>query len=209
MGMFPETAPDGPNGANVIEGAFQSNARYSVNSRYERYWDANALTHFTLARLGWNPDEKLEDIVSLFCRNHYGPAAGPHMAKYFLLKDECIRKSSHPGEKSPGDDIANDSPTVSGKWCFAWNWKSPLGRYAERLFMTTSPKQAAKNAVPLIAHLRAARGAAYGTKNIEIRERVEKEYDLLKLYLLSFGCEIDEHATDKIKFMRVGREDAE
>ena len=48
-----------------------------------------------------------------------------------------------------------------------------------------------------------------GTKDMEIRERVEKEYDLLKLYLLSFGCEIDEHATDKIKFMRVGREDAE
>jgi hypothetical protein len=75
--------------------------------------------------------------------------------------------------------------------------------------MTTSAKQAAKNAVPLIAHLRAARDAAYGTKDMEIRERVEKEYDLLKLYLLSFGCEIDEHATDKIKFMRVGRGDAE
>jgi hypothetical protein len=90
MGMSPETAPDGPNGANVTEGAFQSNARYSVNSRYERYWDANALTHFTLARLGWNPDEKLEDIVALYCRNHYGSAAAPHMAKYFLLKDEYI-----------------------------------------------------------------------------------------------------------------------
>ena len=209
MGMSPETAPDGPNGANVIEGAFQSNARFSVNSRYERYWDANALTHFTLARLGWNPNEKLEDIVALYCRNHYGSAAAPHMAKYFLLKDECIRKSSHPGEKPSDGDVSGDSPTASGEWCFAWNWKSPLGRYAERLFMTTSPKQAAKNAVPLIAHLRAARDAAYGTKDMEIRERVEKEYDLLKLYLLSFGCEIDEHATDKIKFMRVGREDAE
>ena len=41
------------------------------------------------------------------------------------------------------------------------------------------------------------------------RETVEAEYELMKLYLLSFGCELNEHKADKPRFMRVGREDAE
>ena len=207
MGMRPETRADGPNGSNVQ--GFMSNARFGTNASYERYWNSNALTHFTLARLAWNPDEKLEDIVALFCRNHYGAKAGPHMARYFLLKDANIRKSSHPGETPPDDDPGDDSPTRAGKWCFAWNWNSPLGRYAERLFMANTPKEAAKNAVPLLEPLYAARKAALELRDPQILERVEAEYELMKLYLLSFGCELNENKADKPRFMRVGRDDAE
>ena len=42
-----------------------------------------------------------------------------------------------------------------------------------------------------------------------VRDRVEAEYELMKLYLLSFGCELNEHKADKPRFMRVGREDNE
>ena len=207
MGMRPETRADGPNGSNLQ--GFMSNARFGTNASYERYWDSNALTHFTLARLAWNPEEKLEDIVALFCRNHYGSKVAPHMTKYFLLKDANIRKSSHPGEKSPDDDPNDDSPTRYGKWCFGWNWNSPLGRYAERLFMTTSPKEVTKNAIPLLEPLSEARRIACATRDPLIRDRVEAEYELMKLYLLSFGCELNEHKADKPRFMRVGREDNE
>ena len=207
MGMNPETRADGPNGSNVQ--GFMSNARFGTNASYERYWDSNALTHFTLARLAWNPDEKLEDIVALFCRNYYGAKIAPHMAKYFLLKDANIRKSSHPGEKSPDDDPNDDSPTRYGKWCFAWNWNSPIGRYAERLFMTTSPKEVTKNALPLLEPLYEARKIALALRDPVVRERVEAEYELMKLYLLSFGCELNEHKNDKPRFMRIGREDNE
>ena len=207
MGMRPETRADGPNGSNVQ--GFMSNARFGTNASYERYWDSNGLTQFTLARLAWNPDEKLEDIVALYCRNHYGSKVGPHMAKYFLLKDANIRTSSHPGEKSPDDDPNDDSPTRFGKWCFGWNWNSPIGRYAERLFRTTSPKDVTKNAVPLLEPLYEARKTALALRDPVVRERVEAEYELMKLYLLSFGCELNGHKNDKPRFMRIGREDSE
>ena len=207
MGMRPETRADGPNGSNLQ--GFMSNARFGTNASYERYWDSNALTHFTLARRAWNPDEKLEDIVALFCQNHYGSKVAPHMAKYFLLKDANIRKSSHPGEKSPDDDPSDDSPTRYGKWCFAWNWNSPLGRYAERLFMATTAKEVTKNAIPLLEPLYEARKIAGATRDPLVRDRVEAEYELMKLYLLSFGCELNEHKADKPRFMRVGREEVE
>ena len=204
MGVMPETMADGPNGSNVQ--GFMSNARFSTNASYERYWNSNALTHFLLARLAWNPDEKVEDAVALFCRNHYGSRAGVPMARYFLLKDANIRKSSHSGEKSPGDDLNDDSVTRSGEWCFTWNWFSPLGRYAEKLLMATEPKEAARNAVPLLEPLYEARKIANAMRNPLVMERVEAEYELMKLYLLSFGCELNEHRGDKPRFMRIGRE---
>ena len=128
------------------------------------------------------------------------------MARYFLLKDANIRKSSHPGEKSPGDDLTDDSVTRSGEWCLTWNWFSPLGRYAEKLLMAKEPKEAARNAVPLLEPLYEARKIANAMRNPLVMERVEAEYELMKLYLLSFGCELNEHRGDKPRFMCIGRE---
>lgn len=204
MGMRPETRADGPNGSNVQ--GFQSPARFQANRNYESYWDATALTHFTLARLAWNPNEKVEDIVNLYCRNHYGSKAGPFMAKYFLMKDANIRKSAHIGEVSPGDDPKDDSPTRFGKWCFAWNWNSPVSRYAERLFMTLDAEVAAKNAVPLLEQLYAARAAAMSLRDQTVIDRVEAEMDLMRIYLLGFGCEL-KGRSEKPHFTRIGRKD--
>jgi hypothetical protein len=66
-----------------------------------------------------------------------------------------------------------------------------------------------KNAIPLLEPLYEARKIASATRDPLIRERVEAEYELMKLYLLSFGCELSEHKNDKPRFMRVGREDTE
>ena len=54
------------------------------------------------------PDESLEDIVKLYCRSYYGPATGPLMARYFLLMDSNLVKSSHPGTRPPNDDPKDD-----------------------------------------------------------------------------------------------------
>ena len=204
MGMRPETRADGPNGSNVQ--GFQSPARFQPNRNYESFWDATALTHFTLARLAWNPNEKIEDIVNLYCRNHYGSKAGPFMAKYFLMKDANLRKSAHIGEPAPGDDPTDDSPTRFGEWCFAWNWNSPVSRYAERLFMTLDANEAAKNSIPLLEQLYAARAAAWSLLDQTILDRVEAEMDLMRIYLLGFGCEL-KGRSEKPHFTRIGRKD--
>lgn len=206
MGMLPESRGDGPNGAN--RRGFESKARCGADSQYAYHWDSDALHYFTLARLAWNPDEPLDEIVRLFCRNHYGAKVGPLMEKYFLRKDANVRASSHPGEVSPGDDGAVRA-TAKGKWCYGWNWNMPLGRYAERVFMTDKPSEVEENAMPLLEPLFAARVAATALRNQEVRNRVEADYDLMRRYLLSFGYELKEALTDKPVFMRKGFKDAE
>ena len=185
-GFMPETSSDSPNGVN--EGTFVARgARKSCERAYEDFWDASGLAHFTLARLGWNPDESLEDIVKLYCRSYYGPATGPLMARYFLLMDSNLVKSSHPGTRPPNDDPRDDGYAKIGPWCQTWNWKMPLTGYAKRLFMTSNAAEVEKTAMPLMEAMSAARASASDWK---VKCRIDKDYELLKMYLLSFGYEI-------------------
>ena len=186
-GFSPETRADGPDGANR-RGCDQPGRTQPSERAYEDFWDANALVHFALARLGWNPDEKVEDIVALFCRSWYGPKAGPEMAKYFLLMDENLRLSSHPGERNP---IPETGDFVNfGAWCMCWNWKMPLTSWTKRLFRAEKAEDVEKNAMPLITAMYDARRAAAG--DWLAQNRVDRDYELLKMYLLSFGYELYE-----------------
>ena len=185
-GFMPETSSDSPNGVN--EGTFvDRGARKFCERAYEDFWDASGLAHFALARLGWNPDESLEDIVKLYCRSYYGPTTGPLMAKYFLLMDANLVKSTHPGMRAPNDDPKDDGYAKVGPWCQTWNWKMPLTGYAKRLFMTSKAEEVEKTAMPLMEAIMAARASAASWK---VKGRVDKDYELLKMYLLSFGYEI-------------------
>ena len=133
------------------------------------------------------PDESLEDIVKLYCRSYYGPATGPLMARYFLLMDSNLVKSSHPGTRPPNDDPRDDGYAKIGPWCQTWNWKMPLTGYAKRLFMTSNAAEVEKTAMPLMEAMSAARASASDWK---VKCRIDKDYELLKMYLLSFGYEI-------------------
>ena len=180
-GFSPETIPDAPFDEKKFGGR-------RPERHHEDYWDASALAHFALARFGWNPDESVEDVVGLFCRSYYGPSVGPRMAKYFLAVDANRVKSSHPGERAPNDDPANDSYVSGGPWCFSWNWVMAVTSYSKRLFMTDRPEEVEKNAMPLLELIHDARLAA-NDAGYPARARVRKDYELFKMYLLAFGYE--------------------
>lgn len=187
-GFAPETRPDGPNAANIT-GYYGEGSTPDSERMFEDYWDSSGLLHFTLARLGWNPDESIEDIVNLYCRSYYGPKVGPLMAKYFLLMDSNLVKSSHPGEKAPNDDPADDRYAKIGPWCTTWNWKMPLTGFAKKLFMTSIAEEVERTAMPLMLAMSEARTESKKSEWI-VRCRIDKDYELLKRYLLCFGYEI-------------------
>ncbi|MBE6397729.1 MAG: DUF4838 domain-containing protein [Lentisphaerae bacterium] len=187
-GFMPEMLADGPNGVN--EGTYvDRGARLTSDRAYEDHWDASSLVYFTLARLGWNPNESLSDIVNLYCRSYYGPKVGPEMAKYFLLMDENLTKSANIGKRAPNDNPKNDAYDIVGPWCFTWNWKQDLSGFSKRLFMTSDPAEVEKTSMPLLSAMLKARTTPAEWK---VKCRVDRDSELLKMYLLPFGYEIYE-----------------
>ena len=197
-GVLPESLGDGPNGSN--HGGFVSVARCRDDRWYEYHWDSNCLSYFALARLAWNPDEPVEGIVRLWCRNYYGRATAPAMVRYFLAVDANLRAAGHPGEIDP--EAKDVGPTSSGKWCAAWNWAVPIGKWTRRLFAAETPADAKPQALALARILYEARDCADATRNQEIRNRFARDFDLFRRYLLSQGYELHEFRRKEPVFSR-------
>lgn len=207
LGATPETHPDGPNGGNVYGKEYFKWLRRAPQD-YELSWDASGLSHFALARLLWNPDESLEDIVSLYCRNYYGPQVGKVMTQYHLAVDKNIENSSHPGEK-PSKPEKGDFLN-SGDWCLCWNWEHQIGNYAAELFMTKDPEAVGKNAMPLLKPLYQSWKLAFESDNRLVVERVAKDLNLMEKYLLSCGYELSRTSLARFqtpRFNRVAKKD--
>ena len=202
LGATPETNPDGPNGANVYGKEYFKWLRRTPQD-YELSWDSAGLSHFALARLLWNPDEKLEDIVGIYCRNYYGPEAGKSMALYHLAVDKNIELSSHPGEK-PAKPEKGDFLN-SGEWCVCWNWEHQIGNYAAELFQTRNPSEVGKNAMPLLNPLYQAWKDAFESDNRLVVERVGRDMSLMEKYLLSSGYELSRSSLSRFEKPRFNR----
>ena len=207
LGATPETNPDGPNGGNVYGKEYFKWLRRAPQD-YELSWDAAALSHFALARLLWNPDEPLEEIVGLFCRSHYGPEAGKVMTQYHLMIDKNIETASHPGEKPSKPEKGDFLNT--GEWCLCWNWEHQIGNYAAELFLTRDPAAVEKNAMPLLTLLYQAWKLAFDSDNRLVVERVAKDLHLMEKYLLSFGYELSRSSLTRHqppRFNRIAKKD--
>ena len=192
LGCTPETGPDGPNGANLPDGSDDLPRWLKTDSYYENRWNGHALLHFAYARLCWNPDESIEHIVHLFCRNYYGDASGPAMEKYHL---ECARRffaAGHPGEKNPKP--LNGDHINSGTWCFCWNWEPQYGKYGGKLISRSLPVAEQKKSAQKLLDLIGAAYAPYKKNGSRmVKQRLDNDLRLLKMYLLSFGFEPGGH----------------
>ena len=193
-GAAPETRPDGPDGANL-----QGNVRMPRWLKpdvptYSTYWDANALMHFVFLQLLWDPEQKLEDLVHQYCRNYYGDAVGKLMAAYHLEVSKRFYNSGNPGKTVPRkSDFIDNTP-----WCFCWNWEKHIGDYAGRLVDRKLPaKQRRESATKLLKLISNARAAAGKTENAIVRTRVEKDFELFRVYMLSLGYEISNMRGDR------------
>lgn len=195
-GVKPESVADAPDGAN-LQGA-PTNAWRRPDTFFRTFWDANALLHFAYARLSWNPDEPIENIVSLFCRNYYGEKTGRIMAQYYLALERNFEKSGHPGE-NPRVSKVGDYLHI-GQWCMTWNWEMLVNDYARRIFLDDPEKYA----LPLANLLFAARNAADASRSVEITERVDRANELFNVYLLSQGYELSRFTNKPPKFVRKG-----
>lgn len=201
LGAVPETIPDGPNGANVAQN--QPYERWLLPpDEYVRFWDSAGLLHFAFARLMWNPDESLESIVEIYCRNYYGPAWKP-MAEYHLAMNRNAFMSAHQGQKPAPDKIRNyDGWIFYGPWCKCWNWRPRVIPAAYRFFNISKAEELPEACkVPLKALIE-ARNIARLKYNRQARERVDRDCQIIQKYLLGLGYEVDWRSSkpDNIKF---------
>ena len=103
--------------------------------------------------------------------------------------DENLTKSSNIGKRAPDDNPKNDAYDIVGPWCFTWNWKLPLSDFSKKLFMTSNPAEVEKTSMPLLTAMLKARTTPAEWK---VKCRVDRDSELLKMYLLPFGYEIYE-----------------
>ena len=103
--------------------------------------------------------------------------------------DENLTKSANIGKRAPGDDPKNDTYDIVGPWCFTWNWKQDLSGFSKRLFMTSDPAKVETTSMPLLSAMLKARTTPAEWK---VKCRVDRDSELLKMYLLPFGYEIYE-----------------
>lgn len=185
-GAAPESRPDGPDGAN-LRGSQKMPRWLKPDSAYTAYWDACALMHFVFFQMLWDPEQKIEDLVQQYCRNYYGDKVGALMAAYHLEMNRRFLASGNPGKTVPAtSDFVDNTP-----WCFCWNWEKHYGDYAGRLVnRKLPPKQRRASAMKLLALIYNARKTAEVMGNATIRTRVEKDYQLFIMYMLSLGYEI-------------------
>mgnify|MGYP001176449599 CR=1 FL=1 len=193
LGIRPEIIPDAPDGQNLQGRDFAVWLRPS--NYYERAWDASGLRYFALARLAWNPDEPIEEIVNLFCRSYYGAKAGSLMAQYHLACDRNMMLSGHPGEpaKLQGDAERTDFINF-GMYCSCWNWAVNIRGHSHRLFLTENRKHVGAAAMPLLEPLYQARQVAYQELNLLVLDRIEKDLDLMRQYLLFHGYQLKDES---------------
>ena len=193
-GAAPETRPDGPDGANLKGNQHMPRWLKPDAPTYTTFWDANALMHFVFLQLLWDPDQKIETLVQQFCRNYYGDAVGKLMAAYHLEINRRFLASGNPGKTVPRkSDFVDATP-----WCFCWNWEKQIGDYAGRLVdRKLSAKERRASADKLLKLIAAARAAAGKTENAIVRTRVEKDFELFRIYMLSLGYEISNQKPDR------------
>ena len=193
-GAAPESRPDGPDGANLQGNQHMPRWLKPDVPTYSTFWDANALMHFVFFQLLWDPDQKIEDLVQQFCRNYYGDAVGKLMAAYHLEVSRRFLASGNPGKTVPRkSDFVDATP-----WCFCWNWEKQIGDYAGRLVnRKLSAKERRASADKLLKLIAAARAAAGKTENAVVRTRVEKDFELFRIYMLSLGYEISNQKPDR------------
>ncbi len=190
IGLVPETAPDGPDGANAPSEAYP---RWVLPpEQYARYWDSNALLHFAMARLLWNPDEKLDDIIDLFCRNYYGSETAKDMAQWHKALNRNMYLSGRPGEAPPADKNLNYYGWIdAGLWCNCWNWRPRLLPAVNRMFNVRTKGDFLKNAQAPLQSLVKAVGTAGKLEKRRIVERVDRDRQMAFEYLLTMGYELD------------------
>ncbi|HOG51443.1 MAG TPA: hypothetical protein PKY10_12710, partial [Lentisphaeria bacterium] len=143
----------------------------------------------------WNPDEPIEEIVNLFCRSYYGAKAGSLMAQYHLACDRNMMLSGHPGEpaKLRGDAERTDFINF-GMYCSCWNWAVNIRDHSHRLFLAEDRKQVGAAAMPLLEPLYQARQVAYQELNLLVLDRIEKDLDLMRQYLLFHGYQLKDES---------------
>ena len=193
-GAAPESRPDGPDGANLQGGTHMPRWLKPDVPTYSTFWDANALMHFVFFQLLWDPNQNIETLVQQFCRNYYGDAVGKLMAAYHLEINRRFLASGNPGKTVPRkSDFVDSTP-----WCFCWNWEKQIGDYAGRLVdRKLSAKERRASADKLLKLIAAARAAAGKTENAIVRTRVEKDFELFRIYMLSLGYEISNQKPDR------------
>ncbi|MBQ6474432.1 MAG: DUF4838 domain-containing protein [Victivallales bacterium] len=189
-GTSPGIIPDVPNGANLHSGSQRMRGpNWQLPDRaYEETWDACALMFFVHARLNWSPDESIEDAVRLFCRNYYGDEAAENMARYHLEMSRRFYAGGHPGERNPRP-LTSDFVNF-GAFCLCWNWEPFYGKYAGKLISRNALLvQQKKEAQELLDIFAAAFRSARKLNDKRLYERMDADFRLLKLYLLTFGFE--------------------
>ena len=187
MGFQPEAFADGPNGGN-IQGCYTA-ATLMTDRAYEDFWSSNGLSIFALARLGWNPDESMEDIVELYCRSYYGKAAGPAVAKYLMMMEENVHLSSHPGETCP--DPLNGDHINTGRWCFCWSWNPQLTVWTDRLFRVGAGEPPQKVILPILTAFYDAERKVWASGSRLAINRFDADVERMERYLYAQGLEIN------------------
>ena len=68
------------------------------------HWATQGLNYYVLARLHWNPDLNVDDLIDDYCRTGFGRAAGPvkrYFARIEQLTDGIASVKTAPGETRP------------------------------------------------------------------------------------------------------------
>jgi len=63
-------------------------------------WGAYGLNYYLFARMAWNADDNLDDVVSDYCDKYYGSAGEP-MKKYFTRLEDAAAGMEHLGYIDP------------------------------------------------------------------------------------------------------------
>jgi hypothetical protein len=72
---------------NHVEGYFAEGSWNTPKAEF------SSLRAWLIARLLWNPNEDVHQLVSQYCGYYFGPAAGPFILRYIDLMHEAIAKS--------------------------------------------------------------------------------------------------------------------
>lgn len=76
-----------------------------------QYWAAHGLNYYVVARLNWDPDADVDDIVGDYCRAGFGPAARTVRAYFNRLEavtDEIALEQATRREKLTPDQLAEE-----------------------------------------------------------------------------------------------------
>ncbi len=187
LGAKPETIADYPDGANTAGIPYAPSLEDPDFYRY--FGDSNALLMFAFARLTWNPEEKIDDIITLYCNSYYGKKAAPAMIKYHTAWQKRFFDGGHSGVPSP-QKIKLGPFQYSGSYCFGWNWAMTIHHFSRRFFDTEDPVKVGPLAMPLLEILYEAMGAARSTMDKEVVSRVYADFRQFERILLCSGYEI-------------------